>query len=922
MDQTTKVEQRTAMIKVFRKSEIWKHYLEFRKILETIRSQEVSLKQERYGRMQETIRKYNGQVQVNSQQIDDHRSQINTEGRKLIKGKRNQTRQRLDSTAEETNQEATEPQTVQLTLRQKIQQEQEIREETTKNQVQNNTYAQITTPRSLETARTISSATNFDPDGPATSILKEKKNPLLFGNQVRTPSEERSPTDSQAGTAAPPKHNFADTGFVGDHTKPPGRPPSSGPPMSAELQRIYAAIESADRTEWRVPHVEAEPEDLLAALQTLLRPRPTLTAAAPQATAELTGRTRFPQTVLPPQPVFEVHGITDQPTWSGQPIGKTVSTGAVTDQWQGADGRAAKDRRNKERSEVDRTAQPVRILRRGNDTTVGIEGGVRGAAALPVSEDHVAPVETNNQAEAPDGRKLTPPETAADTVRPASPADRPPPAVLTPPAGAEALSPISPEADTPPSAKAEGAGTANANARSAQDAGKRSRRKRPRRRANDPAIDAATTGSLVSPSQPAVLAGNPYAPLSDLSEESPASPSSKRTPNLSGGRRVLTSRKPKQNEINGRPQRKPVTLGDFLPTGGVTGKQQRHRRQRLTLTLGGIEGNISSRVPQWSTRDQLREMPPLVPDLTLRKRRKRIFAGLRGKVSNHIPTYAPRKPWSSRRPPGGPAATSSPPPLPVRRAACAQLPTNTSQSACPPPPSRFGAPTPRVSPPRKRRATAAITSSAPQAPAVESPPTIPQQTPPGVRRAATAQLVETANVRQASGNSGSRALTAPYSPTDNETARLQLIVEIGGKATIAHAHETDWQWVTNLGLTDLTGDRAVERVVVKAVQRALNLPTVSGRHMRIEPDGHGNHTQQSGSRSTGWDGLDSWEALAAFSQAGGSFRATGRLQGGRESPVEPATPPLIAQVKTLATSSAQTQNLASPQQPSIPHASV
>lgn len=52
---------------------------------------------------------------------------------------------------------------------------------------------------------------------------------------------------------------------------------------------------------------------------------------------------------------------------------------------------------------------------------------------------------------------------------------------------------------------------------------------------------------------------------------------------------------------------------------------------------------------------------------------------------------------------------------------------------------------------------------------------------------------------------------------DEEEARVQLIVEIGGKITAVHAQATDWHWVSSLGLTDLTGRGAVEQIVIRAI---------------------------------------------------------------------------------------------------------
>ena len=137
------------------------------------------------------------------------------------------------------------------TLRQILQQNQGNTQLNEENKVTHHTSAQITITRSQDIARStgaISSATIFKTDGAPTSTLNDKVESTLFGPQVSNPIAERSPTETQAGRATPPKHIKANTGFAGEFTKPPIRPPSSGPTMSPELQRVYAAVQAEDRT--------------------------------------------------------------------------------------------------------------------------------------------------------------------------------------------------------------------------------------------------------------------------------------------------------------------------------------------------------------------------------------------------------------------------------------------------------------------------------------------------------------------------------------------------------------------------------------------------------------------------------------------------------------------------------------------------
>ena len=108
--------------------------------------------------------------------------------------------------------------------------------------------------------------------------------------------------------------------------------------MSADQQRIVAAVMDADRTVWHErEHAKLNPTlDLMAEMLALLHPRPspapTVDAAEPVPPKPGIG----PLITLPPYPVTEVHEFQECPVWSWQPIGKTVATGEASSQWQGA----------------------------------------------------------------------------------------------------------------------------------------------------------------------------------------------------------------------------------------------------------------------------------------------------------------------------------------------------------------------------------------------------------------------------------------------------------------------------------------------------------------------------------------------------------------------------------------------------------
>ena len=312
------------------------------------------------------------------------------------------------------------------------------------------------------------------------------------------------------------------------------------------------------------------------------------------------------------------------------------------------------------------------------------------------------------------------------------------------------------------------------------------------------------------------------------------------------------------NVADRRQGRRNLTLGDFMPRGEVANKLQRDRRQRLTLRLGGTEGGLNSRVPLWSTRDRLKEMPavPEEPPLrmrevqlghegiltcslnlalpTPRKRRRRIFAGLLGIVNNHFPTYTalPYRSWAQR--PHGLAASTrplrpiAPPPWhppagdrqyaqeqakvqqplpPVRRAPSTPrgpLPRTTSTAATPVsrgPPAQVPARMHQAAPP-VRRAPSTLrvplppptSNVAPLPPATRRPRLLrpSPRNPPGssvLRQPDATSRDREELTRDREELTPSSPVTA--SPAEKEAERLQLIVEIGGKTTVAQAQATD-----------------------------------------------------------------------------------------------------------------------------------
>ena len=593
------------------------------------------------------------------------------------------------------------------------------------NPVINRTYAQMTYPRNLESTPTTaatSSTTIFKNHDPTTSTSGDKEKSTLFGTQVRPPREEHPPTVAQAGMAAPPKHtNRADTGFVGDHTKPPVRPPSSGEGMSPS--RVFVEVETSHRLEWHAKETaKTDPQfDIEAALAALLRrPPPSPAPIEVERKPEM-----LKMSVIPPYPTTEINQLDDKPPAPGPTItGKTVETGDATSQWQGAHSRAK--RKESKGPRFDESA-PVVLLRR--DSPPSQHAVTIGALLKPPEVSQVAaPRESKameSQLSQADFERFLENSSVTRMLK------HPPP-------------------QAPPSAQAEGPGNADVSARSAQDA-----EKRPRRRVKRPTKVADEPQSPVSPRSDTVLSGNPFAPLADLAEETHTPCPPPHTTVLPDARCVLASRKPQPSAADRPSKRKAITLGDFMPPGAVARKRTRKRRQQKTLRLEGIAGPVSSRVPLWSDRNQLTEMPPVPVGSHLRardihlghgetlscslnsalsspkKRRRRPFAGLRGIVSNHYPTFTvrPYRPW--KKPAvltSGPTRPVVPPPRPLPPA----VPRGSIQAPAPvhrtQPSAQRASPTP---PTPQHRSTSTSTGptrrAAPVKAALSPPPPEPSE---------------------------------------------------------------------------------------------------------------------------------------------------------------------------------------------------
>ena len=167
-----------------------------------------------------------------------------------------------------------------------------------------------------------------------------------------------------------------------------------------------------------------------------------------------------------------------------------------------------------------------------------------------------------------------------------------------------------------------------------------------------------------------VLTGNPFAALADIPEEGtpiPCNASAAPESGLSGARVRAVKACPRGSAQSGRgsrPEKRPWTLGDFMPAGGAVRKKKPTENDvgLRPLSLGGEDGPVSDRIRGWSHRGL---GTAVTGPMQWRKGRKRDRAseGLRGRDSNHIPidsrSVRERKEWPgwSRRLQGKTVAT-------------------------------------------------------------------------------------------------------------------------------------------------------------------------------------------------------------------------------------------------------------------------
>ena len=141
--------------------------------------------------------------------------------------------------------------------------------------------------------------------------------------------------------------------------------------MSAELERIFRAVQSEDRQSIMRDEIQREEEqaaregrppvdDALAALTALLRPKPPTQRKSEDSSDETARAAAADQlariaTDFPPYPVVEVHALIDRPAWTGQPTGKTVRVGNASTEWQAADNRGLVGTREKAKQSQQKT---------------------------------------------------------------------------------------------------------------------------------------------------------------------------------------------------------------------------------------------------------------------------------------------------------------------------------------------------------------------------------------------------------------------------------------------------------------------------------------------------------------------------------------------------------------------------------------
>ena len=413
----------------------------------------------------------------------------------------------------------------------------------------------------------------------------------------------------------------------------------------------------------------------------------------------------------------------------------------------------------------------------------------------------------------------------------------------------------------------------------------------------------------MSPLQPDLLAGNPFAPLSELEDETHSSPSGEPPRAMpSGGRRVVLDRKPKD-----RQERRAVTLGDFLPTGELVRKTRKSRRQRLSLTLGGLEGVVSSRIPLWSDRDLGTDMHETTRRPSWR-RRWRLFAGLRGQVSSHFPTHVfrpyrtyrasptthlqprqvtpsvpdPRPQPQTTAPPQPaskpPAASASPPRQPATRHVTATPPKSTTA-----PPAARAALTPGVeSHPPSRQFQPTVAGESPPAQVAASPLPVPQQAATDTSsgsstgRSAPTRTGEPAPRQSPSGeecndtasiNPPRPALVGRSEPEQGSSERVRLSGTYRSVPLTVVVDPTAWNDCPEMG-----GPGEVVWVLNRAIRAQRHGPTdrqAVPRRMIIAWI-RGKERLPRGKHPTDFNGI------AALSKAGWEFEATARLRGGKD----------------------------------------
>ena len=388
----------------------------------------------------------------------------------------------------------------------------------------------------------------------------------------------------------------------------------------------------------------------------------------------------------------------------------------------------------------------------------------------------------------------------------------------------------------------------------------------------------------MSPRRDNVLAGNPFAPLSELADEIqvPSSRGDDAVPR--GARRVVVGRKQIPSAADRRPERKAVTLGDFIPPGEVPRKRPHNRRQRLSLGLEGMKGSVSSRVPLWSDRDRLTEMPA-VPDgsplrrrtvqlgpadvmtcslhsalSSPRKRRRPKLAGLRGIVSNHFPTYTvrPYRPWKPLHRQAAPAVRQSgpigPPPRPPPAAGRRQ---NTQEQASIQQPLSPGRHVPR---PWTTSSAARPASREPPAPVAASPPPASPQAGTDTKLGSSKGTVAPTGAPPVVDPHDATRLSGTY-----RTARMIVTLQ-----------QTDWHDCPVI--RGMTGRDTVYWVLTTAIQ--VQHPTLTGGRRRPIYLGWIRHGERLDRRRYPTDS----DSLAELVRTGWEFEATALvgLRGGMD----------------------------------------